>query len=142
MASYEKRKNGDGTISYRARVRLRGLPHETETFERLTDAKAWAAKIEADMRAGRHFGISKRHTLSELIRRYMQSELAELKSRRSVQARLEWWEKGAGPWLLSDLTPDVISRARDKLKGTPTQLGRRRCKPRLGCALRGVQLRG
>lgn len=125
MASIEKRKNSDGTIGYRARVRLRGFPLETATFERLTDARAWAAKIEADIRAGRHFGISKRHTLSELIRRYSESELDELKSSRSVKARLAWWDGEVGPWLLSELTPEVIARARDKLRSTPTRQGGR-----------------
>jgi hypothetical protein len=45
----EKRTAGDGTHSYRVRVRLQGELPRTKTFKRLTDAKAWAAKVESDM---------------------------------------------------------------------------------------------
>lgn len=123
MASIEKRKTEDGAVSYRVKVRLKGRPPESATFERLTDARAWAQKIEADMRAGRHFGASKRHTLAELLDRYEASELPKLKSAGSVKPRLDWWRKHHGAALLSDLTPDVIAKARDTLKATPKQRG-------------------
>lgn len=123
MASIEKRKTEDGAVSYRVKVRLKGRPPESATFERLTDARAWAQKIEADMRAGRHFGASKRHTLAELLDRYEASELPKLKSAGSVKPRLDWWRKHHGAALLSDLTPDVIAKTRDTLKATPKQKG-------------------
>ncbi len=123
MASIEKRKNEDGAVSYRVKVRLRGRPPESATFERLTDARAWAQKTEADMKAGRHFGTSKRHTLAELLDRYEASELPKLKSAGTVKARLDWWRRHHGAALLSDLTPDVIAKARDALKATPKQRG-------------------
>ena len=69
MATIEKRVT-DGGTSYRVKVRLKGYPPETATFERLTDAKEWAAKTEADMKAGRHFGEVKRHTFQELADEY------------------------------------------------------------------------
>jgi hypothetical protein len=69
MASIEKRVT-DGGTSYRVKVRLKGFPPESATFERMTDAKAWAAKTEADMKAGRHFGASKRHTFADLANEY------------------------------------------------------------------------
>lgn len=123
MASIEKRKTEDGAVSYRVKVRLKGRPPESATFGRLTDARAWAQKIEADMKAGRHFGASKRHTLAELLDRYEASELPKLKSAATVKARLDWWRKHHGAALLSDLTPDVIAKARDTLKETPKQRG-------------------
>src|SRR5450830_1796697 len=72
------------------------------------------------MKAGRHFGISKRHTLSELLDRYESGkDFQSLKSSKSVKQRLDWWRKVHADTLLSDLTPDVIAKARDKLKATP-----------------------
>ncbi|HUX54728.1 MAG TPA: hypothetical protein VMV56_09960, partial [Williamwhitmania sp.] len=63
MASIEKRKLDDGTTSYRVKIRLKGHAPESATFSRLTDAREWVQKTEADIKAGRHFGASKRHTL-------------------------------------------------------------------------------
>ena len=123
MANIEKRTSEVGSTRYRVKVRLKGRPPESATFDRLTDAREWAKKIEADMKANRHFGASKRHTLSELIDRYAESELPKLKSAATVMTRLEWWRELHGASLLSDLTPDVIAKARDTLKATPKQRG-------------------
>lgn len=123
MASIEKRKNDDGSNSYRVKVRMKGRTPESATFGRLTDAREWGKKIESDMKAGRHFGVSKRHTLSELLDRYEASELPKLKSKASVKPRLDWWREQHGVALLSDLTPDVIAKARDALAATPKQRG-------------------
>lgn len=118
MASIEKRASEDGSLSYRVKIRMKGRPPESATFDRLTDAREWSKKIEADMKASRHFGASKRHTLSDLIDRYEDSELPKLKSEATVKTRLEWWRDHHGAALLSDLTPDVIAKARDTLKAT------------------------
>ncbi len=123
MASIEKRTSEDGSISYRVKIRMQGRAPESATFGRLTDAREWSKKIEADMKAGRHFGVSKRHTLSELLDRYEAGELPKLKSADSVRAKLAWWRGLHGAALLSDLTPDVIAKARDTLKATPKQRG-------------------
>lgn len=123
MASIEKRVSGDGSVSYRVKIRLKGQAPESASFTRLTDARAWAQKIESDMKAGRHFGISKRHTVAELLDRYEKSELPKLKSAETVKGKLDWWRALHGTNLLSDMTPDVIAKARDKLKETPKQRG-------------------
>jgi len=123
MANIEKRINSDGSTSYRVKIRLKGQTPESASFSRLTDAREWAKKTEAEMKAGRHFGISKRHTLAELLDRYEKSALPKLKSAETVKARLDWWRNIHGKNLLSDLTPDVIAKARDKLKDTPKQRG-------------------
>lgn len=91
MASIEKRKLDDGTTSYRVKVRLKGHAPESATFSRLTDARKWIQKTEADIKAGRHFGASKRHTLNELIDSYEKSKQhTELKSAKEMRARLDW----------------------------------------------------
>ena len=67
MANIEKRISNDGKTSYRVKVRLKGFPSQSATFERLTDAKKWAQQTESAIREGRHFKTSeaKRHTLTE-----------------------------------------------------------------------------
>lgn len=40
MATIETRRTADGAIGYRSKVRLKGFPSESATFERKTDAKA------------------------------------------------------------------------------------------------------
>ena len=52
MATIEKRTTNDGTVSYRAKVRLRGEKPRSRTFKRKTDAEAWAKKVEADLGHG------------------------------------------------------------------------------------------
>ena len=84
MATIEKRTTDKGT-AYRVKVRLRGFPPETATFERLTDAREWAKTIEADMKKGRHFGQSKRHTFTELADEYA--------PHAKDKVRLDYWRE-------------------------------------------------
>jgi integrase len=123
MATIEKRVSSTGEITYRVKVRLKGHAPETASFTRRTDAREWAQRVEADIKAGRHFGVSKRHTLSELLDRYEKVQLPKLKSARTVKAKLDWWRKGHGDKLLSSLTREVIARARDELQASPKQRG-------------------
>ncbi|MDP1558522.1 MAG: hypothetical protein Q8K59_02490 [Nitrosomonas sp.] len=71
MANIEKRISNAGKTSYRIKVRLKGFPSQSATFERLTDAKKWSQQTESAIREGRHFKTTeaKRHTLTELIDR-------------------------------------------------------------------------
>jgi integrase len=116
MATIEKRKLDDGSTSYRAKIRLKGHAPESATFTRLTDARAWVQKTEADIKAGRHFGESKRHTLNELIDAYEKSaKHKELKSAKEMRARLDWWRRHYGEKLLQEITPAVVAQGRDAL---------------------------
>lgn len=117
MASIEKRITAHGTTSYRVKVRKKGYPDETATFPRLTDAKAWAAKIEGAIKEGRHFQMSaaKRHTLGELIERYRVAGMRSLKDGRHRIAHLEWWRARLGHMTLADLTTARIAEVRDEI---------------------------
>ena len=112
MATIEKRTTDNGT-AYRVKVRMRGFPPESATFERLTDAKDWASKIERDMKEGRYFGQSKRHTFKELADEY--------EPHAKDKVRLEYWRGVFGSLLLADITPSRISKERDKLLNEETQ---------------------
>jgi len=74
MAAIEKRIARDGSVTYRVRVRLKGFPPQSATFERRTDAKKWSEQTQAAMRKGRYFAVNeaKRHTVADLINHYLQ----------------------------------------------------------------------
>ncbi|MDZ7662524.1 MAG: hypothetical protein U5J94_09045 [Thiohalophilus sp.] len=74
------------------KVRLKGCPTQTATFERLTDARKWAQQTEAAIREGRHFKTmeAKRHTVSEMIDRYVADVLPHKKSGKDQLRHLQW----------------------------------------------------
>lgn len=121
MANIEKRNDSQGRSSYRVKVRLKGHPAESATFERLTDARKWATQTEAAIREGRHFRTSeaKRRTLKDAIDRYRRERLAKLKDAEGRGALLDWWAKEAGALILADMTPARVAEYRDKLKSEP-----------------------
>lgn len=112
MATIEKRTSSDGVTTYRVKVRIKGFPPETASFERMTDAKEWGGRIEADMKAGRHFGQSKRHTFNELADEY--------ESHAKDVDRLNYWRSVFGPDRLDTITPARIGKLRDKLLSEET----------------------
>lgn len=128
MASIEKRMDGDGEISYRVKVRLKGYPVQSSTFKRITDAKKWAVHTEASIREGRHFKFAeaKKHTLAELIDRYIEKVIPyKQSSGRDYKQQLEYWKKELGHVLLSDFTPASIVEKRDELASGMTNRGQR-----------------
>lgn len=118
MASIEKRTSSDGEITYRVKVRLKGFPVQSATFERLTDARRWAQQTESAIREGRHFKTAeaKRHTLAELIDRYVKDVLpSKPKIARDQTQQLAWWKAEIGSYALADVSPSLLAECRDKL---------------------------
>lgn len=119
MATINKHAANDGKTTYRVRVRLKGYPIQSASFDRLTDARKWAQQTESAIREGRHFKTSeaKRHTLAELIDRYMADVLPHKKGRGILiqGAQLRWWREQLGGHALADVTPPLIAEYRDKL---------------------------
>ena len=130
MPTFEERTNGEGKKKFRVRVRLKGYPAQSATFDRVTDARRWAAKIETDLREGRYFRYSeaKRHTVAEMIDRYT-ADVLPAKNTRFQEERtyqLRYWKEKIGSYTLADATPPVISEARDEFALTPTNGDRKR----------------
>ena len=128
MAAIETRRNDDGTQSYRAKIRLKGHPPESATFERLTDARRWVQSTEAAMREGRHFKTAeaKRHTLGDLVDRYIKEVLPiKPKNASNSEQHLVWWKSKLGAYALSDVTPALIVKCRNDLLATTTRRGTR-----------------
>ncbi len=113
MAAINKHTDTKGKTTYRARVRLKGNPTVSATFDRLTDAKAWARITDADIRAGRYIDKmeSQRRTLSELLDVYEKRKLpAKGADTIGIQkAQLEWWRNKLGSLSLANISPAKIN---------------------------------
>ncbi len=122
MASINKNTADNGNVSYRVRVRLKGYPLQTASFDRLTDAKKWAQSTESAIREGRHFKTAeaKKHTLTDLVERYVKDVLPTKTKKLSTDQlnQLNWWKKNIGEHLLADITPALIVEFRDQLSHT------------------------
>ncbi|MDH3466674.1 MAG: hypothetical protein OES26_12360 [Gammaproteobacteria bacterium] len=53
-----------GKVSYRVKVRIKGRPVQTATFERKTDTKNWAQDTESKIRNGKNFDVAEAKLLS------------------------------------------------------------------------------
>lgn len=129
MATIQERKSHNGEISYRVMVRLKGFPIQTATFARKTDAKKWASQVESAIREGRHFRTTeaKRHTLNDLVQRYLKQILpTKPKSEYKQRQQLRWWADQIGSYCLADITPALIGEQRDKLHNEITVRGKKR----------------
>ena len=83
MAVFEKRRGKDDVIKYRAKIRIKGRPTRSKTFSRLSDAKRWAQKVETQIQEGSYLPSAQKHTLAELIDRYLE-EILPQKERRDA----------------------------------------------------------
>lgn len=120
MAVIEERKTPSGKKSYRVRIRLKGLPHVSETFATKTDAKIWAQKTEAAMLQGLYFPEqhSQKHTVAEIIDRYV-ADLHLRNPRRYIDVRhmLSWWKERIGPLMIGSVTSEHILKSQHTLQG-------------------------
>ena len=119
MATIEPRTLKDGSKRYRVRVRLIGEAPRTKSFKRLTDAKAWAAKVETDMGHGAYVPTTsdRRRTLRDLITKYRDEYLPTRGVTDEARQRtlLDWWLENYGHVTLDKLKPEIIAEGRRKL---------------------------
>lgn len=129
MARIKERLAKDGTKRYTAEVRLKGYPPQTATFKRLTDAKQWIQSTESAIREGRHFKTaeSKKHTVADLIDRYIKQVLpTKPKKASDRQQQLKWWKERLGYYALAEVTPALLAECRDELSNGLTPRGTQR----------------
>lgn len=118
MACIEKRITAEGHITHRVLIRRKGYKAESATFTRLTDARDWARETEAAMKAGRYFKTaeSKKHTVSDLIDRYMKHmERENLTRHHDIKTQMRWWKDELGHCILADLSKAKITEKIDSL---------------------------
>jgi len=124
MGSIREITKKDGSKSYHAEIRLRGHPTERENFRTRSLAKKWIQDTESAIRDGRHSKTAeaKRHTLAELLNRFISQWLPKNpKSQAKQDSLLTWWKNQLGHLVLADLTPNVIAEARDLLLSESTK---------------------
>lgn len=129
MGTIREYKKADGSVSYHTEVRLRGHRPQRGSFRTKTKAKKWIQDTESAIRDGRHFKTaeSKRHTLGELIDRFITHWLPKYPKHQAKQtALLTWWKNRLGHLLIADIIPNMIAEARDDLLSERTK----RKKPR------------
>jgi integrase len=115
MASIEQRETKLGKITYRAKVRIKGHPEQNASFDKISDARKWAAKIESSINEGRYCSESRKHTLAETIDKYCEKILPTKKKSSDQLAQLNWWKGSIGNLMLCDVLPAVVSKYRDIL---------------------------
>lgn len=129
MAYIQKREHPGGNVSYRARIRIHGIPDKSATFATRTQAKIWAQKMEAEIRQGRYFPKqeNKERTFGEFIDRYIEKELPKKpKSYDKQTSQLLWWKKKLGDYFLCHLSPSMFAELRDQLLEETTVRGTQR----------------
>jgi integrase len=128
MAYIQKRVTTDGRVSYRVQVRLKGSPTQSNTFSRKTDAKEWGNRTESAIKEGRHFKTAeaKKHTLAEVVDRYLSNIAPNLKSESDRITQLGWWKARLGAFVLADISPALLSTHRDNLLSEITLRGTKR----------------
>lgn len=123
MQGIEKRTNKDGSFTYRARVRIKGHPFISESFNSLTLAKKWKRNTESAIEQGgfQYSPEEKKHTLADLINRYIETVLpTKPKNARNIKQHLLWWKKELGYCFLFDIKPNQIAQKRDELLSQDT----------------------
>lgn len=128
MATIEKRSNSSG-IQYRVKIRIKGFPDQTASFERLTDARRWAQSTEAAIRERRYFKTNEalRHLLADAIDRYIVEVLPQKapSSQGPQKLQLQWWKACIGKYSIAEVTPSLISEYRNKLASEPIKSQRK-----------------
>ena len=125
MATICKREYANGQVKYQAKIRIKGHPSISETFERKTDAAKWARNTEKAIEDGIYFKTleSRKHTLGELIDRYIEDvvphKFAKKRDIDGAITHLNWWKDKLGSYFLIDVTPVLLAEYRDKLKKEP-----------------------
>lgn len=121
MATIQKRKNGDGSISYLAQVRIKPYRATAKAFRAKTDAQRWAERLERELRAQRRQGTVRTDVTSLSVAGLVSEYLAdpETKSLRSYQTssdRLAWWVNHYGSTRVLDLNVLLLRAARERLR--------------------------
>lgn len=130
MASFRKRRNGDGSTSWDALVRITGYPAQGRSFRTKLAAELWAARTEAAAKSGvlpSHRGMTFADLLDELLPRLV----------NPTEAIFAYWREHLGTLKLEKITPEVIAAHRDRLLGAECSgHGHRTTRPRSPATVR------
>ena len=124
MATYEKR----GNYQWRTKIRVKGYPSQSKTFETKTEAEAWAKMVESEMH--RRIWIShseaEKTNVCEALNRYQLEILPTKKSQHPVIYSIKSINKFLGDYALATLTSSNIASFRNsRLKEVDPQTVRK-----------------
>ncbi len=117
MATINERKTANGTIKYRAKVRMNGLEF-SKTFARKTDAKEWIASTETKIREGELTGgaVYRKKTLSEAVAKFKKQKESMSAHWKNYKFHFKYLENNYGKVKIENFTPAKIAEIRDRLK--------------------------
>jgi integrase len=110
MATIRKLKSGRLNVQ----VRRDGHPPLSATFPNVTEAKAWARKIEGDIDQGKHYGFSRVRTLADAIDTFTAGKTT-IKTADDRNRHLAWWRESFGNRKLFHFTADTVDDGRERL---------------------------
>ena len=125
MASYRKLASGRVQVQ----VRRKGFPPAADTFDNLSQARAWARQIEAKLDDGINATIARTRTVADAIHEF-KANGNTITSQRDRDRYLAWWEKHYGAMKLIQFKPHVIDEAQKKLAAEPNGSRGRNTSPR------------
>src|SRR5258708_5679047 len=107
------------SVSYRAQVRVKGRPTQSQTFSNLKQAKAWGASVESSIRENRnhpHLAGGK-ISFRELVCRYRETAMKDAAaSSKAVRGyHLTWWDSHYAGRMLAEIATERVAEARDAL---------------------------
>ena len=119
-----------GKKSYQAIVRIKGYPDKVRTFSTKREAEQnWEIKIKAAMKSGRYRDDTEpqKRSLSDAIERYLKDVLnSKTKNHKTIKGHLLWWKAAFGKYSMVHVTPDLVSKGKDRLTKEPNLMGKLR----------------
>lgn len=112
MASFRQHGNG-----WQGRIRRRGYPDITKTFETKVDAEKWARALESDIDKGQFVNVSEaqRTTLGDVIARYLTEVTPSMKGASEDTIRLKaMMRKPIARWSMANLNTARVAAYRDE----------------------------
>jgi integrase len=111
MASIQKRND-----VWQVRIRVKGFPTQTKSFDNQRSAKIWATEIENELLRGVHrdYSSARTTTLGQVIERYLLEVTPSMKSAHEDGYRLRALQRmSICKHSLFNLTPAIIAKHRD-----------------------------
>jgi len=118
MANFEKRVGSSG-VTWRVRIRRRGHPPETKSFDTREQAKAWARQVEHGMDRGNYVSSKKadRTTLKETLERYLREVTPTKKGSLQETTRIRMWMRHKlAHKFMSQIRSEDMAEYRDERK--------------------------
>ncbi len=120
MASIQKRKNGDGSTSFLAWVRIKPFKPASRAFPTQSAAREWAEALEGELRKQRKTGEARKDltslTLKGLIEAFLADpETKQLKYFPNLEQLLAWWVNHCGGEKVLEFGTVKLREARELL---------------------------